>query len=71
MSGRRRIDCCKPDCPRREVGCHGTCPDYNTQKAERKETLDKDHALRRTETDVIDINEQRKIRVERYYHHRK
>lgn len=68
---RRRIDCCKPDCPRRVVGCHGTCPDYNAQKEERKETLDKDHTLRRTETDVIDMNEQRKIRVERYYHHRK
>ena len=68
---RRRIDCYAPDCPRRAVGCHGTCQDYRAQNAERKETLDKDHAVRRTETDVIDMSEKRKIRVDKYYHHRK
>lgn len=70
MSGRRRIDCCQT-CARRSVGCHGTCAEYAAQKAERAETLDKGHALRRTETDVIDLGGKRKLRVERYYHHRK
>ena len=53
------------------MGCHGTCAEYAAQKAERAETLDKGHALRRTETDVIDLGGKRKLRVERYYHHRK
>lgn len=29
---KRKIDCCKPDCSEREIGCHATCPRYAAQR---------------------------------------
>jgi hypothetical protein len=31
---RLKIDCCKPDCPKRSGECHGTCEKYKKQRAE-------------------------------------
>lgn len=35
---RYKIECCK-DCADRHPGCHGQCEKYQTEKAERDETL--------------------------------
>lgn len=36
---RYKIDCCKPDCPKRNGECHSTCKEYKEQKAEYDATM--------------------------------
>ena len=39
---KRVIDCCKPDCSERMIGCHATCPRYVAQR----EKLEQEKALK-------------------------
>lgn len=36
---RYKIDCCKPDCPKRSGVCHSTCKEYKEQKEEYDATM--------------------------------
>jgi hypothetical protein len=36
---RYKIECCR-NCPNRKGGCHSTCVDYKTQKAEYDATME-------------------------------
>ena len=50
---RYKIDCCTPDCPKRNGECHSTCQRYKEQKAE----LDEENALRMKKKQVqINLN---------------
>ena len=36
---RYKIDCCKPDCPKRNGECHSTCKEYKDQRKEYEATM--------------------------------
>lgn len=55
-----KVDCCKPDCPRRSMTCHGKCPDYIEAKQRAAEINERYRKERELDNALHDIENKNK-----------